>query len=268
MGLGSDRITTRRMLVQACINGARPVTHHPALSADAVLAAAEAARSVALGAAEIHVHPKDAAGHDSLASDDVARWVRAMRDACPGTPVGVTTGAWAEPDPSARLAAIDEWTELPDFASVNWHEAGADEVAAALRRRGVDVEAGIWDGAGLEAWRRSPERGRCRRVLVELPDEAAESVRAHAEGLIAHIEIDEPRMPILLHGEERSAWPAFLLAIELGHDTRIGLEDTTALPDGQTAPDNAALVRAALGLVAAAGRSDAVSRAGRPPVTD
>lgn len=242
----------RRMLVQACINGAQPVDQHPALSTDATLAAAEAARAVAIGAGEIHVHPKDDEGRDSLAPEDVARWMRTLREACPGIPIGVTTGAWVEPDPGARAALIGEWTDLPDFASVNWHEAGADEVAASLHSRGIGVEAGIWDGAGLEAWRRSPERGACMRVLVELPDEAAEAVRGHAEGLIAHVELDEPSIPILLHGEGGSAWPAFLLAIELGLDSRIGLEDTLTLPDGQPAADNSALVRAALGFVAAA----------------
>jgi uncharacterized protein (DUF849 family) len=158
----------------------------------------------------------------------------------------VTTGAWAEPDVSKRLAAIERWTELPDVASVNWHEAGADDVAALLIRKGVGVEAGVWDAAGLEAWRRSPVRGACLRVLVELPDEAADVVRPHAEGLVAHVAREEPALPILLHGEDRSAWPTLDLAVELGLDTRIGLEDTLLLPEGTTTPGNAALVRAAL----------------------
>ena len=34
--------TERRMLVQVCLNGARDVTEHPGLSADATLAAADA----------------------------------------------------------------------------------------------------------------------------------------------------------------------------------------------------------------------------------
>lgn len=234
------------MLLQACINGARDATRHPALSADEALSAEHAARAVAVGAQEIHVHPKDAAGRDSLAGDDVARWVLAVRSACPGVPVGVTTGAWAEPDPDRRAAAIATWTVLPDLASVNWHEAGADDIAAMLRSRGVGVEAGIWDGAGLRAWQRSPVRGDCRRVLVELPDEAAATVSRHAEGLIAHVKREEPALPILLHGEERSAWPAFDLAVERGLDARIGLEDVLTLPDGRPAPDNASLVRAAV----------------------
>lgn len=235
------------MLLQACVNGARDIAEHPWLSADATVVAADAARAVEAGAAEVHVHPKDAAGRDSLAPDDVARWLRAVREACPEVPVGVTTGDWAEPDVERRLAAIGAWDELPDFASVNWHEAGADDVAAALLRRGVGVEAGLWDAAGFEVWKRSPVRGECLRVLIELPDEAAETVRDHAEGMIAHVELEEPGVPILLHGEEGSTWPAFDVAVQGGWDSRIGLEDTLLLPDGSTAPGNAALVRAAVG---------------------
>ncbi|WP_259976586.1 3-keto-5-aminohexanoate cleavage protein [Microbacterium sp. p3-SID336] len=234
------------MLLQACVNGARDVASHPWLSADETVVAQDAAAAVEAGAAEVHVHPKDAAGRDSLDPRDVQRWLGAVRAACPDVAVGVTTGAWAEPDVARRLAAIEAWTELPDYASVNWHESGADEVAALLRRRGIGVEAGIWDASGLEAWRVSPVRGDCLRVLVELPDEAAEVVRAHAEGLIAHVAREEPEASVLLHGEELSAWPALDLAVELGLDTRIGLEDTLLLPDGSDAPSNAALVRAAL----------------------
>lgn len=235
------------MLLQACVNGARDVAQHPWLSVDATVVAGDAAGAVAAGAQAVHVHPKDSAGDDSLAADDVARWLRAVRSACPGVPVGVTTGAWAEPDAERRVAAISAWTELPDFASVNWHEAGADDVAAMLRSRGIGVEAGIWDAGGLEAWRVSPMRGDCLRVLIELPDEAADVVRGHAEGLIAHVRAEDPGIPILLHGEEDSAWPAFDLAVELGLDTRIGLEDVLTLPDGRPASTNAALVRAAVG---------------------
>ena len=250
MGL-VDQTRDERMLVQACINGARPLVEHPVLSADPTLAAADAARAAAAGAAEIHVHPKDAEGRDSLDADDVAAWVRALRAACPGVPSGVTTGAWIEADVERRLDLIAGWTELPDMASVNWHESGSDEVAALLQSRGVAVEAGLWDATGLDAWQRSPARSACRRVLIELPDEAADAVRAHAEGLIAHLRLADPDIPILLHGEERSAWPAFALAIELGLDSRIGLEDTLLLADGQPASDNAALVRVAAGMVSA-----------------
>ncbi len=46
-------------------------------------------------------------------------------------------------------------------------------------------------------------------------------------------------VPVLLHGEGTSAWPALLLAGRLGLSTRIGLEDVLVLPDGAQAADNA-----------------------------
>ncbi|CAM5637057.1 hypothetical protein SGLAM104S_03627 [Streptomyces glaucescens] len=41
---------------------------------------------------------------------------------------------------------------------------------------------------------------------------------------------------MLLHGEDAGAWPVLRLAGLLGLATRIGLEDTLALPDGLTGP--------------------------------
>lgn len=234
------------MLLKACVNGARAVTEHPRLSADEHVVATEAARAVAEGAAMIHVHPKDVRGEDSLSGDDVSRWVSAVRTACPNIPIGVTTGAWAAPDLAGRLVSIAEWGELPDFASVNWHEDGADPVAGSLLSRGVDVEAGIWNAEGAAKWSRSLYRTECRRVLIEVPDIPAVDVCDRADALIAHVRSANPTVPLLLHGEERSTWPAFDLAAERGLDARIGLEDCLTLPDGRVAPDNAALVRAAL----------------------
>lgn len=252
------------MLIEACVNGARDVAEHPRLSSDERATAREAAGAVAAGARAIHIHPKDADGRDSLARGDVARWVHAVRAACPGVPVGVTTGAWAAPDAGSRLDAIAGWTEPPDFASVNWHEDGADAVAGLLRERGIGVEAGIWNVDGAAAWSRSLWRAGCLRVLIELPDFSASKVRAQADDLIARVMDAEPRMPILLHGEGRSTWPAFDLAVERGLDGRIGLEDCLALPDRRVAPDNAALVRAAIqrmpAVRSALGRSQSGSR--------
>lgn len=59
----------------------------------------------------------------------------------------------------------------------------------------------------------------------------------------------ESRVPMLLHGEGSSTWPALRCAGAWGLATRIGLEDVLTLPDGSSAPDNAALVRAAWALL-------------------
>ncbi len=75
--------------------------------------------------------------------------VRALRAATPGLAVGVTTGAWAQPDPERRRDQIMAWQERPDFASVNWHEEGAEGVARALLEQDVGVEAGLWSASAI-----------------------------------------------------------------------------------------------------------------------
>ncbi|WP_141494221.1 3-keto-5-aminohexanoate cleavage protein [Kytococcus schroeteri] len=234
------------MLLKACLNGARDVAEHPRLSADVHVIAAEARAAVDAGAGALHVHAKDAVGRDSLVASDVARVVEAVHSACPGVPVGVTTGAWALPDVSARVAAVSAWTVRPDFASVNWHEDGADEVAGALLDLGIGVEAGLWNAEGLQRWAVSPHRDASLRVLIELPDVPAHDAAGHVDRLAAPL-LDgvrraAPDLPVLLHGEDASAWPAIDLALREGLDTRVGLEDTLHLPDGRPAHGNGELV--------------------------
>lgn len=233
------------MQVKACLNGARDVSSHPRLSADPTLLAREAAAAVDAGAFAVHLHPKDAVGRDSLAADDVDRFVTAARAAV-AVPIGITTGAWTG-DADDRMAAIRGWHTLPDFASVNAHEPGAERVAALLLERGVAVEAGVWDERALRRWLRWPERSSCLRVLVEIQDVADPvAVEALARRLVEGARAAEPAVPVLLHGEERATWPAIDLAIGWRLPTRAGLEDTLTLPDGSVAADSAALVRAVL----------------------
>ncbi|SDE83007.1 Uncharacterized conserved protein, DUF849 family [Blastococcus fimeti] len=242
------------MLIKACLNGPRRPGDHPALPVAPAHVGRDAAAAVAAGAGALHVHPKDGAGADSLHPAAVADVLTAVRAAVPGVPVGVTTGAWALPDPEQRVAAVRAWTVLPDFASLNWHEDGADAVAGALLERGVQVEAGLWHRRGVAAWQASPHRDRCLRVLVELPDGLdAETTGARADELLAAVG-ESP--PVLLHGTGSSTWPAVRRAAARGLDTRIGLEDTLELPDGSPAPDNASLVRAALAQVASVRAAD------------
>ena len=58
-------------------------------------------------------------------------------------------------------------------------------------------------------------------------------------------------LPRLLHGEGESCWPLVAHAAREGLPTRIGLEDTTAGPDGEPVSGNAELVQLALGVLAA-----------------
>jgi uncharacterized protein (DUF849 family) len=57
-----------------------------------------------------------------------------------------------------------------------------------------------------------------------------------------------PQVPRLIHGTDGAVWALLERAMRSGHVSRIGLEDTLLLPNGEPAPDNAALVRAAKAL--------------------
>ncbi|MFG2829391.1 3-keto-5-aminohexanoate cleavage protein [Streptomyces sp. NPDC048434] len=232
-------------MLQVCLNGARTAADSGAVPMSPAALADAARQAVAAGAEEVHVHPKTPCGRDSLAPRVVAAALEAIR-AVVAVPVGVTTGAWAEPDPVRRAERIRSWTALPDHASVNWHEPGAETVAAALLERGIGIEAGLWSGTdGAERFARSPLASRVLRVLAEVTDTDAGSAPATARALLTAVAGAAPGRPVLLHGEDGGAWPVLRLAGELGLATRIGIEDTLLLPDGRPAASNAQLVAAA-----------------------
>jgi len=237
------------LLLKACLNGNRLPTEHPALPMTPAQLAADAVRVRAAGAQAVHVHVKDGQGADTLDGEVLAEVLAAVRAAAPGLEVGGTTGAWSAPDPVRRVGAVRGWTALPDFASVNWHEPGAEQVAALLVERGVGVEAGLWHADAARGWLASPLRSRCLRVLLELPDGLDEAATvAQAELLLGLLAAGGNALPVLLHGEGSSCWPALRHAVTRGLAARIGLEDVLALPDGSPAPDNVALVTAAAAL--------------------
>ncbi|MCB5909958.1 3-keto-5-aminohexanoate cleavage protein [Streptomyces pinistramenti] len=229
-------------MMQACLNGPRTAADSGAVPLSPAALAEAARRAVAAGAEDVHVHPKTPCGTDSLSPRVLAPVLEAIRAAV-DVPVGVTTGAWAEPDPARRVARIRAWTALPDHASVNWHEPGADEVAAALLARGIGVEAGVWSGtAGAEHFARSALAPRVLRVLAEVTDTDPASAPRTAQALLAALAGIPHGRPVLLHGWDGGAWPVLRLACRLGLATRIGIEDTLLLPDGAPATDNAQLI--------------------------
>ena len=139
------------MIVQACINGARAFDFHPALPLSTDKMARDGEACVAAGAAELHLHPRDLEGRESLAPATMDATMLAVRRACPGTLIGVSTGAWIEADERRTLACIDGWNELPDYASVNLEERDAPAVMERLRQRGIGIEAGLASVADARA---------------------------------------------------------------------------------------------------------------------
>ncbi|MCP9271649.1 3-keto-5-aminohexanoate cleavage protein [Mycolicibacterium arenosum] len=232
--------------VEACINGARTPDQHAGLPVTPDELAAAAVAAHAAGAQVVHMHPKGADGKDSLEPDVVDAAVAAVRRALPGLPVGVTTGFWALPDAEARHRAVDGWTVLPDFASLNWHEPGSPELGKLLLSKGLGVEVGIFHAEAAESWAASDFAEHCLRVMIELQ---ADEDAAVADDLLARAAAAGSPAPVLLHGLDESCWPLLQHAGARGLQTRIGMEDVLTLPDGSPAPDNAALVAAAVALL-------------------
>jgi uncharacterized protein (DUF849 family) len=248
--------------IKVCLNGERRPGEHPAVPVTPPQLAAEAQAAVAAGAEAVHLHPRDADGRESLVAADVGAAVRAVRAACPGVPVGVTTGLWiAGGDPGRRRAQVGWWAglpgeERPDFASVNVAEEGFAELVEILRRVGVAAEAGVWSLADAERAGAVP----VVRILVEILDTPAGRAVATADAILARLDARGVPGPRLLHGADDACWPLIAHAGRLGLPTRIGLEDTLAGPDGTAARDNADLVRRALPIWLGA-------RGGQPPAT-
>ena len=239
------------MLVKACLNGARSPAEHPALPVTPAGLAGEASAAVAAGAGALHVHPRGGDGAETLAAGPVAAALAAIRAACPGVPVGVSTGLWISgDDPERRLAEIGSWAgvERPDFASVNLSEEGAGEVAAALRAVGVGVEAGTWSEANAEAVADGVLGGELVRILIEPQDSDAGTAVASAAAVERTLSDRGVPGPRLHHGYGAATWAVLAAAVEHGRDIRVGFEDTLELPDGTTAAGNAELVAAAVRL--------------------
>lgn len=235
------------MIVQACLNGARPHDFHPRLPVSVEALAQDAAACVAAGAAELHIHPRDRNGAESLGAVDVV--ITAVRQACPGTLIGVSTGAWIEGDAARTRAAIAAWRDLPDHASVNLSEADAPAVMQILRDKGIGIEAGLASVDDAERLVGLALHDRVLRTLVELEEQDVSEALGIADAIMAVLTRNGLRRPVLLHGFDATVWPMVGQARQRRWSVRIGLEDGRSMPDGAMARDNADLVKAAVAMV-------------------
>jgi len=200
------------------------------------------------GADELHVHPRDDAGRESLHPRDMAAALQAIRTRVPGLLVGVSTGWWILPDGRARRNHIHAWRVLPDYVSVNLIEEEAPEIIALVLAKGIGVEAGLWSRRDAERFAALADAPRCLRVLIEINEQDLSDGLAVAHDIMAILDRADIRAPRLLHSYEATKWPLYREALRLELDTRIGFEDGALLPSRATARSNADLIRAARAL--------------------
>jgi uncharacterized protein (DUF849 family) len=242
--------------LKVCLNGKRSQREHPAVPVTPAELAREAAAAVSGGAEAIHLHARGPDGAESVRAEHVGAAVAAVRQACPATPVGVSTGLWITAgDAAARHRAVASWAELaglarPDFASVNACEDGWAELARLLAGAGIAVEAGVWSVDDVRAAADGATPDGLLRVMVEVMNATADEAVGVAWGILGTLDKSPLRdVPRLLHGEEAGCWPLVGYAGRLGLATRIGLEDTLAGPGGEPVAGNAELVRLALAVL-------------------
>ncbi len=241
--------------VKACLNGGRGRDEHPAVPITPEQLAAEAAASVAAGAFALHLHPRDDQGRETLEGAHVEAALAAVRAACPGVPVGVGTGLWiAGGDPRRRVDLVAAWRALgerPDYASVNLSEKGSRRLAAALRRAGIGVEAGVWTEEDVATLARGTLGSPLARVLVEPQEPDPLEAQRTAAAIDRALDAEEVEGERFHHGYGPATWDVIRVAAQRVRSVRAGLEDATTLPDGTRARGNADLVAAAVEMVGA-----------------
>ncbi len=229
-------------LIKAAINGGRSKADHPAVPVTPEEIAAGVVECFHAGASAIHFHVRSRAGVESLAAADLAQALREIRRVTPTAEVGITTGDWIVREHSERMRHVSEWTQLPDFASVNFHEVGATELAHLLLTKGVGVEAGLSNRHAAEEFVSSGLSSQCLRVLIEPQEQELDAAHQTVAFVRTLLDNGNVQIPRLLHGTEATTWPLMDDALRLGYDIRVGFEDTLTLPNGSLAQDNSELV--------------------------
>jgi uncharacterized protein (DUF849 family) len=235
------------VVLQAALNGNRD---HPAAPRTTDELAAEARAAIDAGAGSLHLHPYDEDGRETLAAESCAAALRAVRAACPGVPISLSTSATIEPDPGQRYALVAAWTVLPDLATANQGEEGIREICELLVARGVGIEAGLQSLEDARAFVAAGIAPRCARAMVEPLDHDPLDAMAHAGAIERVLSEGGVRLEQVHHGDGVASWAVNRRAVARGHGIRTGLEDTPVLPDGRMAAGNGALVAAAASLLA------------------
>ena len=235
-------------MLQACLNGARSRDFHAAVPLTAADLARDVRDCVAAGAEEVHIHPRGEEGRETFDAATVADTLQVVREMAPGILIGLSTRVGIVEDPASRAEAFASWTELPDYVSVNFSEVDAPQVVRQFLVRGVGVEAGLATVADAERFVGMAEATSCLRVLIEIEEQEVGAAKRVAQDIIAVLDSAGVDIPRQLHGYDDTQWPLYEMALKLGLDQRIGLEDGNLLPDGRLARGNAEMISAAIAL--------------------
>jgi uncharacterized protein (DUF849 family) len=243
-------------MLQTSLNGTRRPEAHPAVPVTPYALAQDARAVFELGVRSVHVHPRCGEGLETIDTHHVGDVVAAIRAVAPSMEVGVPSCRWVQPCPQQRLETVSAWGRLgqakPDVVAVNVHEQGWLDLCARACELGIGLELGVWTpGDAVQLRQAGVPKGTVRVVAEVTVADPGIAVAEAARILRALGPVD---VPVLLHGEETSAWPVLEYASAMGLDGRIGLEDVLTNPNGMRTGGNAELTRHAQRIMARRGR--------------
>lgn len=231
------------MLLKIALNGARPKTQNKFLPHSLDEIEKEVRLIYENGYKVFHIHCYDENGNESLKPDDVNNLVLRVKNISSDIQLGISSGDWIEPDLNKRISYIEEWENVPDFASVNMIEDNAIEISNVLISKGVMVEAGLNEKKAAEIFVNSRLENGCIRILIEPEEEVlSDAIRTVME--IENV-LDRHNITIkrLLHGFNSVSWDMLREAKKRGYDSRIGMEDTIYLEDGTMVKSNLEIIK-------------------------
>jgi uncharacterized protein (DUF849 family) len=241
-------------VLQACLNGTRPIDAHPSLPTTAHQLSRDARLIARHGIDSVHIHPRDSGGLETLDPLHVGDAVAAIHAEVPAMEVGVPAARWVAPDSRERIDAVMAWGRLgtgkPDVISVNVHDQGWREVCAAAYSVNIGLELGVWTSADAVTLRNNPIPLGTVRVVAEPTVSGPNTAIAEAARIMRALGPLQGRVSVLLHGEDDGAWPVLGYALTVKNvDIRIGFEDVLVRPDKWLATGNEDLVEKALEII-------------------
>jgi len=230
------------MLIKIALNGARPKKQNKYIPQSLDEIRKEVKLLFENGHKVFHIHCYDEKGNESLKPEDVNSLVSSIKSISHEIQIGISSGDWIEPDLAKRKSYIKAWLHLPDFISVNMIEEDAIEISELLISKGVKIEAGLNEKKAAEKFFESGLYKDCFRILIEPEPEKLKEAIECIDEIEEVLDRDGVEAPRLLHGFNSVSWDILREAKRRGYDSRIGMEDTIYLENGEPVKSNLELI--------------------------
>lgn len=230
------------MLIKIALNGARAKEQNKYLPHSLTEIEEEVKLLYKYGCKVFHIHCYDELGNESLKPNDVNTLVLSVKNISPEIQIGISSGDWIEPDLEKRKSYIKAWKNIPDFISVNMIEDDAMEISKLLGSKGVLIEAGLNEKKAAEIFVEG-NLEKVSRILIEPEPEELDSAIETINAIEKVLDENKVKIPRLLHGFNSVAWDILREAKRRGYDSRVGMEDTIYLENGEMVKSNLELIQ-------------------------